>query len=173
MILVTEQLPVFFPSDVAYAHTQRAALSGARPFPSPLLPPVALLQPHLLCIHPVLFETAHLCRQARGQGLHEEGRGFGFGHFIKEGEVGDVFPRGGQGDHGRELVSPEYLIWKVGGSNLAGGGGRLHRGAHDYQELKVSQLRVCPAATWRQEHFGYNEPFFQSKSCVGLIDSQQ
>lgn len=155
--LSSDQLGVFLPlplfSHVTNAHTQRAAISDASPFSPPLIPPVALFKPHLLCIRPILLAvvTGRLWWRGRWKGLLEEGWGFGFGHFVKEGKIGYIFSWRRQGDDGRKLVSPEYLIWKVGCSNLAGGGGRLNRGAHDYQEFKVSQLRVCPATTWRKE----------------------
>lgn len=48
------------PSHITNAHTQWTAISDASPIPAPLFPPVALLQPHLLCIHPILFVTGRL-----------------------------------------------------------------------------------------------------------------
>lgn len=141
------------PSHITNTHTEWAAISDAPPFSPPLFPPVALLQPHLLWVRPILLATVvtgRLWWRARWQGLLEEGWGFGFGHFVKEGEISHIFSWGRQGDDGGELVAPEDLIRKIGGSNLAGSGGRLNRGTHDHQQLKVSQLRVCPT-TWRTE----------------------
>lgn len=139
------------PLHVTDAYTQWAAISDASPFSPPLFPSVALFQLHLLFICLVIFVTGYLWRRARWQRLLQEGRGFGFVHFVKEGKIGYIFPWRRQWDNGRKLVSPEYFIWKVGCSDLAGSGSRLYCGAHDNQELKVSQLRVCPVTTWRKE----------------------
>lgn len=150
--LTTSRL--YLPSHITNTNTQWAAISDAPPVSPLLFPPVVLLQSHLLRVRPSLLAamiTWRLWRRAAWQGLLEEGRGFGFGHFVEEGEIGHIFPRGGQGDDGGELVAPEDLIREVGCSDLTGGGGRLDRGAHDHQQLKVSQVWVCPATTWRKE----------------------
>lgn len=142
------------PSHVADAHAERAAVSDAPPSSPLLLPPVVLLQSHLLRVRPGLLapvETGRPRRRARRQGLLEDEWGFGFGHFVEKGEIGHVFPRGREGDDGRELVAPEDLVGQVGRSDLAGGGGRLNRGAHDDQQLKVGHVRVCPATAWGAE----------------------
>lgn len=133
------------------AYTQWATISDASPFSTPLFPSVALLQLHFLFSCLVIFVTGYLWWRARWQRLLQEGRGFGFVHFVKEGKIGYIFPWRRQWDNRRKLVSPEYFIWKVGCSNLAGSGSWLYCGAHDYQELKVSQLRVCPVTTWWEE----------------------
>lgn len=139
--------------NVTNTHAQRAAISDAPSVSPPLLPPVALLQSHLLRVRPILLAamvTGRLGRRAGRQGL-EEGWRFGFGHFVEKGKISHVFPRRGQGNYGGELVPPEDLVWEVGRSNLAGGWGWLDRGAHDHQQLKVSQVRVCPAPTCRTQ----------------------
>lgn len=142
---------LFFLSHITNTHTQWAAISDA-PFSPLLFPPVAFLQSHLLWVLPILLTavvTGRLRWRARWQGLLKEGWSFGFGHFVEEGEVCHILSWRRQGDDRGKLIAPEDLIGKIGCSNLAGSGGRLNRGTHDHQQLKICQLRVCPATTWR------------------------
>lgn len=145
------QLPVLrSASYVADANAERAAVSDAAPLPLLFFPLVVLLQYEPL---PARFVfpgavVARLRSVVRRRRLLAEGRRLGFGHFVEEGEISHVLPRRGEGDDGRELVPPEDLVWKVRRPDLAGGRRRFDRGAHDHQQFKVSQVRVCPASTW-------------------------
>lgn len=137
-------------SHITNSNTQWAAVPNTPSLAALLLPPVALLQSHLFQVRSVFLAltlTGPLRLHVWWQALLEKGWSFGFCHFVKKGKISHVFSWRGQGDDRGELVAPEDLVGKVGCSNLACGGGWLDRGAHDDQQLKVSQFWVCPATT--------------------------
>lgn len=81
-------------------------------------------------------------------GWFKDGHGLGLGNFVKEGKIGYIFARRRKRDYRRKLISPQNLIWKIRGANLASGRGWLNCSTHDHQEFKFCQLWVCPAPTW-------------------------
>lgn len=85
------------------------------------------------------------------RGLFKKGWGLGLGNLVEEGKISYILSGGREGDDRRKFVAPQDLVWQVGGAHLAGGRGRLHGSAHDYKQLKVSQLRICPPTTLERE----------------------
>lgn len=117
-------------SHVADANTESGVSDPATFIPSL---PVALLQTNLLWIgclghSPTPVALVPMLRA----GWLEDGRCLRLGHFVEESKVRYIFARWGKGDYGGEFIAPEDLIRQVGGSDLAGGGGRFNCSTHDH-----------------------------------------